>query len=125
MNRKFEAPYEYEKFVRVCFGFGTTGTTLEQYGDPGGAANADCFGEELIHKVKAATAYSMLIMIKAIVNDSNQRISDDESRRFDQFVQDVIDAKNSKTIGELIERFQDTVLQRYFEGINGRFQLKD
>ena len=112
----------YERFVRIAFGFGTTGKTLNRCGDPAGVANTDCFSDSNIATVKVATGYAMEIMINAVLNHVS--VSDAEMMRLEEFTKKVVDASDLPTIDELITDFRKTVINKYFSISDGCITLK-
>ncbi len=114
----------YESFVRTAFGFGTTGSMLERWGDPAGLANTDCFNAKDIAAVKAATAYAMEIMSYAVIEGLEGELSDAEKDQLKEFTRQVIQAPDLKAIDGLISRFNDAVVERRFQFDHGRVALK-
>ncbi len=113
-----EMPLNYEYFVRKAFTFGT-GESVSRYGDPASLAHTDAFEDSNIASVKVAVGYAMAIMRNAV-----KGVPDDESKRLDSFIEDVIDALGIRAINRLITDFQDTVVKQYFISQDGSIKLK-
>ena len=113
-----EMSLNYEYFVRNAFTFGT-GESVSRYGDPASLANTDAFKDSNIAPVKVAVGYAMAIMRNAV-----EGVPDDESKRLDSFIEDVIDAPDILAINRLIADFQNTVVKQYFISQDDSIKLK-
>lgn len=93
---------EYEFFVRKAFGVSAKGD------DPAGLAVADYFNSAFdtasLNKIKIGTAYAIAIYnnqyseLKALRDPSDYE-------RMDQFMADILHAKNVNDVGEIIESY--------------------
>ena len=113
----------YETFIRRAFGYKINGQRIPRGGDPAALANTDIFTDDSIVKVKIAVGYAMQIFRLEIFN---AEVIDDDSEydRIENFCDRVITANNINEISKLIEEFETTVLDKYFNINNGVTTLK-
>ena len=112
----------YESLLREAFGYALNGEIAERWGDPAGIANTDVFDEMYIEKVKAGAAYAMEIFSNPVMNKKN--LSDTEIERLEDFTKRVINADSIDTIDTIIEEFDTTVIQKYYDIQHGKITLK-
>lgn len=93
----------YEHFVRKAFG------GVERGGDPAGLAEADIYNSSndgaSLNQLKIGTGYAIAIHNADYMETKKLRDPDDYEK-MDQFIADVLAAKNGNEISEVIEKYQ-------------------
>ena len=111
----------YEMLLRKAFGYTNDGNILERWGDPAGIANTDNFNDKYVNSVKAGVSYSIEIFSNEVIN--NVDIPDSEVMRLENFTNQVIEATDLVEINSIIENFDNTVIEKYFEIRDGKITL--
>ena len=111
----------YEMFLREAFGYASDGMITARWGDPAGIANTDNFDDVYINSVKAGVSYSVEIFSTAVINKG--ALLDSEVARLESFTKQVIDANNVLDINSIIEDFDITVIEKYFDISNSKVTL--
>lgn len=93
----------YEHFVRKAFG------DVERGGDPAGLAEADIYNTSYnvtsLNELKIGTGYAIAIYNSEYIETKELRDPNDYEK-MDQFIADVLAAKNGNEIGDIIEKYQ-------------------
>jgi hypothetical protein len=110
---------EYETFIRRAFGVKLNGgKIIGRWEDPACLANTDKYEDRYISKVKAAVIYSMEIFRIDIVN--NEKVDNDaEDGRLDSYSDKVMAAPDLPAISAIIQDFETSVLDVYYDTTDG------
>ncbi|MGD1007869.1 MAG: hypothetical protein ABR980_11645 [Ignavibacteriaceae bacterium] len=112
---------KYETLVRSAFGY--PGKKVERSGDPAQMADTATYSLGDLTRIKIATGYSMEIFTTAIKNNKSE-VLQKEKKRLDKFANRILKAKNLEEISNLIEEFNNTVINYYYEFNDGIMTLK-
>lgn len=106
----------YEIFVRKAFG------NVGRGGDPAGLAEADIYNASYnvtpLNKLKIGTGYAIAIYNSEYIETKEFRDPDDYEK-MDQFIAEVLVAKNGNEIGDIIERYEE--FQKELDELPDRF----
>ena len=115
--------YSYETFIRKAFGHQNGSGLVGRSEDPASLANTDFFYDSHINKVKIAVAYSMEIF-RSEISNSGKIDNDNEDTRLEDFIDRVMVTTSVSAISDLIEEFNTTVLNKYFNINDGIMTFK-
>jgi len=105
-------PKKYEDLLRAAFGL-SAGKEIGRWGDPARLANTDVFSKGNLSSVKIGTGYAIEIFNDAIINKGG--LDDPEHDRLEAFPERVLSSADLAGISALIEEYDQTVVDKYFE----------
>lgn len=107
-----DAAWDYELFIRRAFGISMDRKLIDKSEDPASLANADYFKiADEISLVKAGIAYAMSIYVFHARNYKN--LSNSEHNKMMEYINSVQNATSHKQILELIQSFDEEVVNAY------------
>lgn len=110
--------YDYELFVRTAFGL-VAGKLINRIEDPAEFADTDTFSDDNLSTVKAATGYAMGIVSKNIRNKDMET-----HEAMDVYLDRVMAAVNVNDIAGTIHDFNQNVVEKYFDRVEGVLRPK-
>lgn len=113
---------DYELLLRRAFGLGD-GVLFDRYGDPAALATTDIYSDSNLSRVKACVGYSFEIFRNDILGKKHN-LPEGEQTKIESFTDMVIKAKSIKDISDLINEFNKSVIDKYYNVNNGIMTLR-
>lgn len=115
---------KYEQLIRNAFGYVLNNKQAgNRNSDPARLADADSFTDSNIIAVKAVIICAMQIFYNDLVENGKIK-SDAEDNRICAFQSDIHNAETLKDISDLIDNYNKTVFDIYYNMKNGHISLK-
>lgn len=112
----------YELLLRRAFGL-RDGVLLDRHGDPAALATTDIYSDSNLSRVKAGVGYSFEIFRDDILGKKHD-LPDGEQTKIESFTDRVIKAKSIKDISDLIDEYNKSVIDKYYDVNNGVLTLR-